>query len=87
MKATEKVAQKSSGTSRRATVTLGRDIYRKIDALRGKKSRAAWLTEIIEEEQRRREREKFASLLRDQYSEAVCRETLKVNEDFPIHEK
>ena len=86
-----KVARKSPKKSRpgepaRATLTLSRDMYRKIDELRGPEARSAWLKRLIEQEEQRRERERFAETLRQQYTEAVCRQTLLANEEIPIHE-
>lgn len=82
-----KVAKKSPPSApSRATLTLSRDMYRKIDELRGSEARSAWLKRLIEQEEQRRERERFAETLRQQYTEAVCRQTLLANEEFPIHE-
>ena len=82
-----KVAKKSPASApARATLTLSRDMYRKIDELRGPEARSAWLKRLIEQEEQRRERERFAETLRQQYTKAVCRQTLLANEEFPIHE-
>jgi predicted CopG family antitoxin len=86
-----KVAKKSPPPARgpssgRATVTLSRDTYEKIDELRGTQARSAWLRQLIEREEKRRQHDRFASLLRKQYTPAVVKETLAVNEEFPIHE-
>lgn len=87
-----KVAKKSPGkrltssTRQRATLTLSIEAYRKIDALRGDEPRATWVQRLIECEEARRERAHFAQLLRDEYTPRVCRETLAINDEFPIHE-
>ena len=82
-----KVAKNSPrGEPGRATLTLSRDVYRKIDELRGSEARSAWLKQLIEQEEQRRVRARFAETLRQQYTEAVCRQTLLANEEFPIHE-
>ena len=87
-----KVAKKSPAKLRkapplRATLTLDIATYRKIDALRGDATRAAWVQEMIEAEQARREREAFIERVRQQYTPEVCRETLRINDEYPIHEK
>ena len=85
-----KVAKKSPGKPsvalRRATLTLSMEIYRKIDALRGDTPRSVWVQTLIEREEARRERERFAIVLREQYTEDVCRQTLAIDEEYPIHE-
>lgn len=86
-----KVASKSPGKRRlksnRATLTLSAESYRKIDQLRGDKARSVWVQELVEREERARARRAFAETLSEQYTPAVCRETLSVHEEFPIHEQ
>ena len=89
-----KVAKKSprkrlsaSVTPRRATLTLSMESYRKIEALRGDEPRATWVQRLIESEEARRERAQFAQRLRDEYTPTVCRETLAINGEFPIHDE
>ncbi len=87
-----KVAKKSlnrspSGSPPRATLTLARETYRKIDQLRGEHSRSAWIQRLIEREEERCARDRFAQKLRKQYTPDVSRETLALNKEFPIHEK
>lgn len=83
-----KVARKSSikgpASGRRATLTLSLDVYHKIDRLRGAEARSSWVQGLVEREER--EREQFAQTLRAQYTAEVCRETLYVNDEFPVHE-
>jgi hypothetical protein len=87
-----KVAKKSppkrrrTPPSARATLTLSREAYRKIDSLRGEASRAAWLQQIIDREVERRERLALAELVRKQYTPEVCRQTLELHDALPIHE-
>jgi hypothetical protein len=71
----------------RATLTLSAETYRKIDALREGMPRSVWVQQLIDLEEARLERQRFVETLREQYTEAVCRETLAINEEFPIHEK
>ncbi|MBA3832418.1 MAG: hypothetical protein H0X34_11110 [Chthoniobacterales bacterium] len=82
-----KVAKKSSKQSRqvsspRATLALARETYKKIDQLRGEHSRSAWIQCLIEREEERCARERFAQKLRKQYPADVCRETLALNKEF-----
>lgn len=86
-----KVAKKSPGKERvgspkRATLTLDTETYQKIDALRGEATRAAWLERLVRQEAERRDREAFIELVRQQYTPEVCRETLAINDEYPIHE-
>jgi predicted RNA-binding protein YlxR (DUF448 family) len=87
-----KVAKKSprrvlAASPRRATLTLTAEIYGKIDQLRGGQSRSAWVQRLVENEEQRRERERLAQKLNEEYTAAVARETLALNQEFPIHEK
>jgi len=90
-----KVAKKTSKTSpkkrllrarKRATLTLSVETYEKIDKLRGGTARSAWIDDLVEAEKVRREREALAELCRQQYTPEVCRETLRINDEYPIHE-
>lgn len=71
----------------RATLTLSLEVYRKIDRLRGTEARSVWVQGLVEQEEKRRQREQFAQALRTEYTAEVCRETLSVNEAFPVHDK
>jgi predicted CopG family antitoxin len=87
MKVARKTLRKRTASApSRATLTLTADAYAKIDELRGEASRSAWVQELIEQEAERREHEQFVSLVREQYTPAVCRQTLAVNDEFPVHE-
>jgi len=86
-----KVAKKSPKKRRiaaasRATLTLPLGTYRIIDQLRGDTTRSAWLESLVSSEKVRREREALAELCRQQYTPEVCRETLRLNRLYPIHE-
>ena len=88
MKVAKKSPRRSPGaTPRRATLTLSGETYCKIDGLRGEQSRSAWIHQLVEREEQRHERERFAQKLREQYTAAVTRETLALNKEFPVHEK
>ncbi|MGI8603461.1 MAG: hypothetical protein ACR2OZ_10740 [Verrucomicrobiales bacterium] len=86
-----KVAKKSSekrdlAPSTRATLTLKRETYGKIDALRGRLTRSAWVQGLIDHEEARQEREQFVRRLSEEYTPKVVSETLAVNDQYPIHE-
>ena len=86
-----KVAKRSPNKRRmappsRATLTLNMETYRNIDALRGDATRAAWIQSLVDGEKERRERETFIGNINAAYTPAVCRETLALNDEFPIHE-
>ena len=87
MKVAQKSLRKPVRPARCATLTLSLDTYRKIDAMRGEETRAAWVQKLIDREEAKRERAWLAATLREQYTPAVCRETLAVNETYPIREK
>ncbi len=87
MKVARKSSRKLPASGRRATLTLSLEVYRKIDRLRGAEARSSWVQGLVEREEREREREQFAQALRAQYTAEVCRETLSVNDEFPVHEQ
>lgn len=84
--ATKTPSSRRAATPDRATLTLSGETYRKLDALRGDQSRSAWVTQLIAREGERCERERFAQSLHGHYTPKVCRETLALNDEFPIHE-
>lgn len=87
MKVAKKSLHKRLATApARATLTLSVETYRKIDALRAGESRSAWVQQIIDREEARLERQRLVETLREQYTPAVCRQTLVINEEFPVHE-
>ena len=86
-----KVAKKSprkrlqGKASPRTTLTLPQHAYRQLDALRGELPRSSYVEQLIGREKRRLDRAAFVELANAQYTEEVCRETLRVNAEFPIH--
>jgi hypothetical protein len=88
MKVAKKSPRRALATSpRRATLTLTAEVYRKIDQLRGGQPRSAWIQRLVENEEQRRERERLAQTLSKEYTAAIARETLALNQEFPIHDK
>ncbi len=86
-----KVARKTpsrrlKATLQRATLTLSAETYRSIDQLRGNVSRSAWVGQLVEKEQARLERERFIEEVNRQYTPEICRQTLALNDEYPIHE-
>lgn len=86
MKVARKSPKHSANFSRRATLTLDQETYRKIDDLRGEAPRSAWVRDLINREEERQERARFAALLQKQFTPEVCLQTLAINDEFPIHE-
>lgn len=87
-----KVAKKSprrapKDAPARATLTLSRETYHKIEELRGDRPQSTWIQALVQREEQRLERERFAHSLREQYTPAVVRETLALNDAFPVHAK
>ncbi len=93
MKVATKVARKVSGKvarktpAARQTLTLSADAYRQIEALRGSEARSAFVERLLEKERRRREREEFIESVNAACTPEFCRETLKINAEFPIHDE
>ncbi len=87
MKVATKSPKKRRSSIARATLTLSLDIYHKIDELRGDQPRSVWVQQLIEGEERQRERARLSQTLQEQYTPEVCRETLSVHEEFPVHEQ
>ncbi len=87
MKVARKSPQKRPDASQRATLTLSAEVYRKIDQLRDGQPRSVWIQRLVEREEEKRARDKFAEDLRTQYTGEVCRETLAINQEYPIHEQ
>lgn len=83
-KSPRKLLRRASG---RATLTLSAETYDKIDRLRGQDSRSAFIQRLVAQEEQRGQRERFVAQLRREYTAAVSRETLVLNQEFPIHEK
>lgn len=79
-----KVARKSPKS--RHTLTLPEHVFRQIDSLRGKTPRSVYLATVLKQEELRRKREKFLAEVNAAYTPAVVRQTLRVNEAFPVDE-
>ena len=80
-----KVAKKSP--VRRRTLTLPLAAFPILDRLRGETSRSAYVGGLLEREHDRVEQERFYAEVNAAYTAEVCKETLQVNEEFPIHEE
>ena len=80
-----RVAKKSP--HRRRTLTLPVDAFLLLDGLRGEAPRSAYLGSLLEREYRRIEQERFHAQVNAAYTAEVCEETLRVNEEFPVHEE
>ena len=87
MKVARKSPKNRPRATTRATLTLSLEVYRKIDLLRGAEARSVWVQRLVEREERQRERERLAETLREQYTNEVCRETLSINDESPVHEQ
>jgi hypothetical protein len=80
-----KVAKKSP--HKRRTLTLPVDAFLLLDSLRGEAPRSTYLGSLLEREYRRIEQERFYAQVKAAYTAEVCEETLRVNEEFPVHEE
>jgi hypothetical protein len=80
-----KVAKKSP--VRRRTVTLPLGAFSLLDRLRGQAPRSTYLEMLLEHEHHRIEQERFHTEVNAAYTAEVCEETLRVNEEFPVHEE
>lgn len=78
-----KVAKKSP-LSRR-TITLPVGSLALIDELRGSESKSAYLERLLAREKERIEEDEFVAAVNAAYTPEVCAETLRVNEEYPIH--
>ncbi len=80
-----KVAEKSP--IKRRTLTLPFTAFTLLDRLRGEAPRSAYLEGLLEREYGRIEQERFHAKVNAAYTLEVCEETLRVNEEFPVHEE
>ena len=80
-----KVAGKSP--IKRRTLTLPSSTFSLLDRLRGEAPRSAYLAGLLEREYDRIEQERFHADVNAAYTLQVCEETLRVNEEFPVHEE
>ncbi|MEP2776819.1 MAG: hypothetical protein ABJQ29_11535 [Luteolibacter sp.] len=81
-----KVAKKSSENLRR-TITLNESSVRLVEKLRGKKTKSAFIAELLDDEARRRQQKEFYTAAIAAYTPEVAKETLRLNEEYPISEK
>ena len=79
------VAKKSPDGRR--TLTLRLTALAMLDQLRGEAPRSVYLERLLERENRRLEEEQFHVKVNAAYTAKVCAETLRVNEEFPVHEE
>jgi hypothetical protein len=79
-----KVALKSPVARR--TLTLPVASLALLDELRGNLPKSVYLEGLLEQERARVEEERFFASVNAAYTPAVCEDTLRVNEEFPIHE-
>ena len=74
------------------TLQLPEDVFESIDRTRGEMDVSAYIAKLLQQqlEQTTAEataREEWLSKGRNQYTPEVCRQTLELNEEFPIHEE
>jgi len=74
------------------TLKLPASVLRWIEKSRGSAKSSEFIVQLLEQrmEQGRREateRERWLALGRRQYTEEICRQTLELNDEFPIHEE
>lgn len=74
------------------TLRLPASVLKWIERVRGDTARSDYIVQLLEErmEQNRREagqRDRWLAEGRKQYTQEVCRQTLRINEEFPIHEE
>ena len=79
-----KVAKKSPPSRR--TLTLPIAAFPLLDRLRGERSRSAYVEGLLKREHARTEQERFQAEVNAAYTAEVCEETLRVNDEFPVHE-
>ena len=78
---------KKSAKSLRKTLTLNESSIRLVEELRGDKPKSVFISELLDAEARRREQKEFYAAAASAYTPEVAKETLKLNEQFPISEK
>ena len=79
-----KVACKSP--AKRRTLTLPTQTFSLLDRLRERQSRSAYLESLLKREDRRLEQEQFCAAVTAAYTPKVCEETLRLNQELPVHE-
>jgi hypothetical protein len=78
-----KVARKSPN---RGTLTLSGEALRLLEQMRGKNPKSTYVEKLLRDEAGRLERSAFYEEANQAYTSRVCEETLKVHQDFPVHE-
>jgi hypothetical protein len=81
-----KVAKKSSGNLRK-TLTLNESSVMLVEELRDGKPKSVFIGELLDAESRRRQQKEFYAAATAAYTPEVAKETLRLNEQFPISEK
>ena len=74
------------------TLQLPEDVFESIERARGEMDVSAYIAKLLQQqlEQTTDEaaaREEWLSKGRKQYTPEVCRQTIELNEEFPIHEE
>jgi hypothetical protein len=74
------------------TLSVPASVLRWIEKTRGGARSSEYIVQLLEQrmEQAKHEeaeRESWLALGRRQYTEQVCRQTLEINDEFPIHEE
>jgi len=74
------------------SLRLPGSIFQWIERARGEMDASTYIAQLIQErveqaQQETAEREAWLAEGRRQYTEQVCRQTLQINEEFPIHEE
>ena len=77
---------------RTLSLCLPGSIFQWIERARGEMDTSTYIAQLLQEriEQTQRETAERAEWLaqgRKQYTEEVCRQTLQINDEFPIHEE
>lgn len=78
-----KVAQKSP---KRGTLTLGCEALVLLERMRGQSPKSTFVEKLLREEAERKKRAAFYEETNRAYTSKVCEETLKIHQEFPIHE-
>ena len=79
-----KVAEKSP-TPRR-TLTLPTHSLKLLDELRGSTAKSAYLEQLLERERLQLEDARWVADMNAAYTPEVCEQTLRINDEYPIHE-
>ena len=74
------------------TLHLPTSVFQWIEQQRGQMDRSTYITKLLKEltekaSRDRAEREHWLAEGRKQYTDDVCKQTLEINDEFPIHEE